>query len=69
MNDKRIQIGYGSDTRSKGPKGGYGSKKTGKVRLNGGFNYQPVEDFHNIPSEKWDSIFPDGYKPSWLKNN
>lgn len=67
MGATKIQSGYGSGRRSYGKKGNYADRNNGKKVTNGGFNYNPVADFHDIPQEKWDSIFPDGYKPSWDK--
>jgi len=65
----KIMIGYGSDKRTKNPKRCYGTRSSGKKMINGGFNFAPTEDFHNIPEDKWNKIFPNGFKPSWIKNS
>ena len=68
MGKTKISIGYGSDTRPKGPKNAYGGRSGGKKLTNGGFNNCPTVDFIKIDQEKWDEVFPNSYKPSWLQN-
>ena len=68
MSATKIQIGYGSDKRSPNPKGCYGKKSSGKVKMNGGFSGEAVSDFHKISEEDWDRCFPNSFKPSWMKN-
>lgn len=54
----KIQVGYGSDTRSRGPKNAYGGRTGGKKITNGGFNGLPVVSYERIEQEDWDRIFP-----------
>ena len=65
---KKIQVGYGSDGRKDSTKKGlYGGKRSGRVKMNGGMNYEPTVSFVNIPQDKWDAAFPNGFKPRWDK--
>ena len=68
MGSSKIQVGYGSDGRGKKKKGLYAGRSTGKIVYDGGFNGQPTQSFQDIDKERWDSIFPNGFKPSWEKN-
>jgi len=63
----KIMVGYGTGKHST-KKGLYGKKTGGKFSNNGGFNGEPTVTFENISDERWDEMFPDGYKPHWLKN-
>jgi len=40
-----------------------------KKLMNGGFNFQPTVTFESISEEDWDRIFPNSYKPSWMKED
>jgi len=68
MSATKIQVGYGSDQRKGGNPKRYANRNQGKVVTNGGFNNGIVEDFHNIPQEEWDRMFPNGFRPSWMNN-
>lgn len=65
----KIQSGYGGlKGRSSGKKGLYGGRSSGKNRLGaGGFGGCPTVDFVKLDKDEWDRIFPDSYKPSWMK--
>lgn len=63
----KIQVGYGSDTRRRGRRGAYGSRNSGKVVLNGGFNYQPTVSFENISDKRWSEIFGTSALPKWKR--
>jgi len=68
MGDRKIQVGYGSDSRADSKaKGMYGKRRSGKVVQNGGFNFQPTVSFESIDDDLWNSVFPNGYKPYWDK--
>lgn len=67
---KKIQVGYGSDGRKDSTKKGlYGGKRSGRVKMNGGFNYGIVVDFTKIDDEKWKAAFPNSYVPYWARED
>jgi hypothetical protein len=67
MSKTKIQIGYGSDKPLSQKKGLYGTRSSGKLMLNGGFNGAPTEDFHNIPNQRFIEIFGTENLPKWKK--
>lgn len=52
--------------RRKNPKNCYGTRSTGKVMMNGGFNHAPTVDYAGL-GDKFDKAFPNAYKPSWMR--
>lgn len=62
---KKIQVGYGTGMQGSTKKGLYGGKSTGKVNMNGGFDFQPTVNFTNIDEDKWNRALPNSFKPSW----
>lgn len=64
---KKIQVGYGTGTRGSKKKGMYGSRSSGKVMQNGGFNFQPTVDFTQISDKKWIEMFGTENLPRWKK--
>lgn len=67
MGSQHIQIGYGSDTRSKGRPKAYGRRKSGKLVTNGGFSGEVVSDFTSISEDEWIRIFGTNGMPKWKK--
>lgn len=67
MGSQRIQVGYGSDTRGKGPKNAYGKRTSGKVMYNGGFSGEPTVSFENISDQRWAEIFKTDSLPKWKR--
>lgn len=62
-----IQIGYGSDTRSRGPKNAYAGRTGGKKVMNGGFGNMPTISFETVSDDKFLSIFGNAYLPKWKR--
>jgi hypothetical protein len=67
----KIQSGYGGlGGRDSGKKGLYGGRSSGKNRLGaGGFGGQPTIDFVKLDEDDWNRIFPNSYRPSWMKDD
>lgn len=63
-----IRIGYGSDQRRKNPKNCYGTRSTGKVMMNGGFNFAPTVSFENVSDARWAEIFENENLPKWKQD-
>lgn len=55
--DKKIQVGYGTGRRGSSRRDLYGTRQSGKVMLNGGFNNAPTVDYTSISEERWNNIF------------
>lgn len=49
-------------------KGLYGKKRGGKVNHNGGFSKEPRSGMSDIDPDEFDRVFPNSFKPSWMKN-
>ena len=63
----KVQVGYGSGGRQKGPKGAYGGVSMGKKRLNGGFNGLPTVDYTSVSDQRWAEIFGTESLPAWKR--
>jgi hypothetical protein len=63
----KIMVGYGSDTRGSKKKGLYGSRSSGKLMMNGGFNGMPTIDFTNISEDRWIKMFGTENLPKWKR--
>lgn len=67
MSGKKIVVGYGDGGRPKNKNGWYGSKATGKLKMNGGFNFQPTISFETTPEQRFIDIFGVNNLPKWKK--
>jgi hypothetical protein len=61
----KIQVGYKGTPKHK--PASYGKRRRGKYVENGGFSGQPTVSFTSVDQDSWDKMFPDSYKPSWMK--
>lgn len=64
----KIQVGYGSDRRSRGTRKVYGGRTNGKKLMNGGFGGQPTVDYSRISDERWAEIFGKQSLPKWKQD-